>query len=165
MLVLALHTNILHKKLTFFCFFPKRPLKNLKMRIFGEKKTEIKTNISLFPADIHTYKLTFVSFFLFFFCTFPLATGMNLRQWWWYDAGVRRQPARRPVQNSSCVSGSASQGACLTGSSIRAMMTMMEVLVMMVYKVVPSFEGDNGHWNEEWNLYVKKTFISSPKWH
>ena len=35
------------------------------MRIVG-KKTERKTNISLFPADIHTYKLTFVSFFCFF---------------------------------------------------------------------------------------------------
>ena len=34
------------------------------MRIVG-KKTERKTNISLFPADIHTYKVTF------FYCTFP----------------------------------------------------------------------------------------------
>ena len=29
-------------------------------------KKERKNNISLFPADIHTYKLTFVSFFLLF---------------------------------------------------------------------------------------------------
>ena len=36
------------------------------MRIVGKK-----TNISLFPVDIYTNKLTFVSFFLFF-CTFPL---------------------------------------------------------------------------------------------
>ena len=43
------------------------------MRIVG-KKTERKTNISLFPADIHTYKLTFVSFF-YFFCPFPLGEG------------------------------------------------------------------------------------------
>ena len=52
------------KKLKFFGFFPKQPLKNL-MRIV-EEKTERKTNISLFPADIHTYKLTFVSFFSVF---------------------------------------------------------------------------------------------------
>ena len=37
----------------------------------GEKNIK-KTNILLFSADIHTYKLTFVSFFYVFFCTFPL---------------------------------------------------------------------------------------------
>ena len=45
-------------------------IKNLKMRIVG-KKTERKTNISLFPADIHTYKLTFVNSFSVFFAPFP----------------------------------------------------------------------------------------------
>ena len=44
-----------------FLFFPKRPIKNLKNAHCW------KTNISLFPADIHTYKLTFVSFFFCFF--------------------------------------------------------------------------------------------------
>ena len=34
-------------------------------------KKHTKTNILLFSADIHTYKLTFVSFFMFFL-TFPL---------------------------------------------------------------------------------------------
>ena len=42
------------------------------MRIVGEK-TERKTNISLLPADIHTYKLTFVSFFSVFFAPSPNA--------------------------------------------------------------------------------------------
>ena len=34
---------------------------------FQEMLAHLKTNISLFPADIHTYKLTFVSFFFMFF--------------------------------------------------------------------------------------------------
>ena len=42
----------------------------------GKKHT--KTNILLFLADIHTYKLTFVSFFFtFFFRTFPLFQSVN----------------------------------------------------------------------------------------
>ena len=48
------------------------------MRIVG-KKTERKTNISPFPADMHTYKLTFVSFFYVFFFNLPLSTLCILR--------------------------------------------------------------------------------------
>ena len=43
------------------------------MRIVG-KKTEIKTNISLFLANIHTYKLTF----FFYFAPFPKAKSLCL---------------------------------------------------------------------------------------
>merc|ERR1712243_150316 len=47
------------------CFFLKRQLEKTL-------KKHTKTNILLFSADIHTYKLTFVSFFfVFFFEPFP----------------------------------------------------------------------------------------------
>jgi len=54
----SIKTNIL-------CFFSQATIgKNIK------KHT--KTNILLFSADIHTYKLTFVSFFYVFFLHLPL---------------------------------------------------------------------------------------------
>ena len=55
------------------------------------------------------------------------------------DAGVGRQPDRRPVQNSSCVGRPASQGACLTGS---VMVVMMAVMVMVVFMVLPGNSED-----------------------
>ena len=55
----VIKTNIL-------CFFSQATIgKNIK------KHT--KTNILLFSADIHTYKLTFVSFFYVFFFNLPLS--------------------------------------------------------------------------------------------
>ena len=40
-------------------------------------KKHTKTNILLFSADIHTYKLTFVSFFYVFFLNLPLIYILN----------------------------------------------------------------------------------------
>ena len=46
--------------------------KNDLAKLLQSGKNIKKTNILLFSADIHTYKLTFVSFFnVLFFCTFP----------------------------------------------------------------------------------------------
>ena len=62
MLVLALHTYSI--KTNILCFFSQATI--------GKKhKKHTKTNILLFSADIHTYKLTFVSFFMFFFAPSP----------------------------------------------------------------------------------------------
>ena len=46
-----------------------------KLLLLGKKHK--KTNILLFSADIHTYKLTFVSFFMFFL-HLPLSNGGKL---------------------------------------------------------------------------------------
>ena len=51
-------------------------LKVIFQTTVGEKNIK-KTNILLFSADIHTYKLTFVSFFLRFFLHLPLTHGME----------------------------------------------------------------------------------------
>ena len=60
-------TYILHKNQHFSVFFPKRPLKNLKNAHCWKKKQKEKLTFHYFrPTYIHTYKITFVSFFLFF---------------------------------------------------------------------------------------------------
>ena len=41
-------------------------------------KKHTKTNILLFSADIHTYKLTFVSFFYVFFLHLPLRKSVRV---------------------------------------------------------------------------------------
>ena len=41
-------------------------------------KKNTKTNILLFSADIHTYKLTFVSFFMFFFAPSPNSLSIHM---------------------------------------------------------------------------------------
>ena len=64
------------------------------MRIVG-KKTERKTNISLFQADIHTYKLTFVSFFLFFL-------HLSLRYYW--GSVKNYKVLKGPCKFNNCVS-------------------------------------------------------------
>ena len=57
MLVLALHTYILHKNYHFFCFISLRPWKLVCQNYCWGKKQKTKTSISLFLANIHTYKL------------------------------------------------------------------------------------------------------------
>ena len=66
------------------------------MRIVG-KKTERKTNISLFPADIHTYKLTFLSFFSVFFAPSPLIVKTNKFRTWKLQQ-QKKPPRKIPIK-------------------------------------------------------------------
>jgi len=58
------------------CFSQATIKKLEKCALLGKKQKVLKTNISLFPADIHTYKLTIVIFSVFF-VHLPLYTSGN----------------------------------------------------------------------------------------